>query len=91
MPYELEPLLSSDVSSVLALVSPPDNASVHQYRPYANGSGFSSDRSGRGPCTSDLTEKVVEISVPPWLKAEDVGVVRADFMQSLLAATQIPR
>ena len=41
--------------------------------------------------TSDLTEKVVEVSVQAWSKAEDASVVRADLMQSLLAATQVPR
>jgi small conductance mechanosensitive channel len=40
--------------------------------------------------TSDLTEKVVEFSVQAWSKAEDTSVVRADLMQSLLAAMQIP-
>lgn len=41
--------------------------------------------------TSNLTEKVVEVSVQAWSKAEDASVVRADLMQSLLAATQVPR
>ena len=40
---------------------------------------------------SDLTEKVVEVSVQAWSKAEDASVVRADLMQSLVTATQVPR
>lgn len=41
--------------------------------------------------TSNLTEKVVEVSVQAWSKAEDASVVRADLMQSLVTATQVPR
>jgi small conductance mechanosensitive channel len=40
--------------------------------------------------TSALTETVTEFSVQAWSKAEDASVVRADLMQRLLEATQMP-
>jgi small-conductance mechanosensitive channel len=38
--------------------------------------------------TSNLTDKGVEISMLAWVKAKDVGAVRADFVQRALAAAQ---
>lgn len=38
--------------------------------------------------TSNLTDKGVEISMLAWVKAKDVGAVRADFVQRALAAVR---
>jgi small conductance mechanosensitive channel len=40
--------------------------------------------------TSNLTDKGVEFSVQAWTRAEDVGSVRVDFVQRLLATVQAP-
>ena len=61
------------------------------YAHISNGTNAYSRRRHRISARRTLRRRSSRFPSKPWSKAEDASVVRADLMQSLVTATQVPR